>query len=165
MRHVKCYIFAIFLYGVELQTLNEKHMKNLKAFKIWTYRRMLRISLTERVRNEQALRRPNQDNDFFDVVKIRKLQYLGNIMSNNRRLSSLDLIIRGKMEGKRGPGCRRISWKQNLGKWQNLGKTSIELIRLAVNKTKITCWLPTYGDGQALEEDFEVLKYNTNQPQ
>uniref|UniRef100_A0A8D9AT98 Craniofacial development protein 2 n=1 Tax=Cacopsylla melanoneura TaxID=428564 RepID=A0A8D9AT98_9HEMI len=53
MRLIKCYIYSILLYGVESWTLNEKHIKKLEAFEMWTYRRILRISWTERVKNEE----------------------------------------------------------------------------------------------------------------
>ncbi|KAI5720263.1 hypothetical protein M8J77_004231 [Diaphorina citri] len=68
-------------------------------------------------------------------IKIRKLQYLGHIMRKETKYSLLQLIIQGKIDGRRGPGRRRISWLHNLRKWT--GKTSAELFRIAVNKVKL----------------------------
>jgi len=42
-RMLKCYVFAVLLYGVEAWTLNVYCERKLEAFEMWTYRRMLRI--------------------------------------------------------------------------------------------------------------------------
>lgn len=47
----------------------------------------------------------------------------------------LDLIIQGKIQGKRGSGRRRISWLKNLRQW--FGESTTSLFRAAVNKIMI----------------------------
>ncbi|KAI5708046.1 hypothetical protein M8J77_015361 [Diaphorina citri] len=135
VRLLKCYIFSILLYGVESWTLNENTTKKLEAFEMWLYRRILKISWIEHVTNEEVLRRMKKERELMNIIKVRKLQYLGHIMRNDNKYTLLQLIIQGKIEGKRGRGRRRISWLHNLRKWT--GKTSTELFRIAVNKIKL----------------------------
>ncbi|KAI5732349.1 hypothetical protein M8J77_025368 [Diaphorina citri] len=71
----------------------------------------------------------------MNIIEIRKLQYLGHIMRNETKYSLLQLIIQGKIDGRGGPGRRRISWLHNLRKWTE--KTSAELFHIAVNKVKL----------------------------
>ena len=52
---VKCYIWSMALYGAETWTLRAADQKYLESFKIWCRRRMEKISLTDRVRNEEVL--------------------------------------------------------------------------------------------------------------
>jgi hypothetical protein len=48
---VKCYIWSIALYGAETWTLQKVDHKHLKNFEMWCWRRMEKISWTDRVRN------------------------------------------------------------------------------------------------------------------
>ena len=54
---VKCYIWSITLYGAETGTFREVDQKHLESFEMWCWRRMEKISLTDRVRNEEVLLR------------------------------------------------------------------------------------------------------------
>lgn len=132
-RLLKCYVFSVLMYGVEAWTLTDAACKRLEAFELWCYRRMLRISWTHHVTNETVLQRMNKDKEIMRTVKERKLAYFGHIM-RNEKYEILHLTMQGKMDGKRGPGRRRISWLHNLRQWT--GKTSAELFRTAVNKVK-----------------------------
>lgn len=133
-RILKCYIFPIVLYGTEAWTLTDKMCKRITAFEMWTYRRMLRISWIQKITNEEVLRKLNTETELLYTIKKRKLEYLGHIM-RNKKYELLQLIIQGKINGKRGPGRRRDSWLKNLRVW--FGKTSADLFREAVSKIKI----------------------------
>ncbi|CAG9830140.1 unnamed protein product [Diabrotica balteata] len=52
VRLLRCYIFSTLYYGVESWALTEAIEKKLEAFKMWLYRRILRISWTEKIINE-----------------------------------------------------------------------------------------------------------------
>jgi hypothetical protein len=54
---VKCYIWSIALYGAETWTLRAVDQKNPEGFEMWCWRRMKKISWTDRVRNEEVLLR------------------------------------------------------------------------------------------------------------
>jgi hypothetical protein len=54
---VKCYIWSIALCGGEKWTLVKVDQKYLESFDMWCWRRMEKISWTDRVRNEEVLHR------------------------------------------------------------------------------------------------------------
>lgn len=135
IRLLRCYVFTVLLYGVESWTLTEASTKKLEAFEMWCYRRILKISWVDRITNDAVLRRMGKEREIVNNVKKRKLEYLGHVMRNEQRYNLLQLILQGKIFGKRGPGRRRISWLQNLRKWFSL--TTTGLFKAAVNKIRI----------------------------
>jgi hypothetical protein len=50
----KCYIRSVALYGAETWTVRKVDQKHFQSFEIWCWRRMKKISWTDRVRNEQG---------------------------------------------------------------------------------------------------------------
>lgn len=146
-RLLKCYVFSVLLYGVEAWTLTEATTKKLRAFELWLYRRMLRISWTQKITNAEVLNRMNKPAELVNIIKARKLQYLGHIMRNEHRYELLQLILQGKIDSRRGPGRRRISWLANLRSW--FGKSSAELFRIATNKVRIAMMIANLRNGEA----------------
>lgn len=133
-RTLKCYVFSTLLYGLESWTLKQEHINKLQAFEMWCYRRMLRISWTEKRTNVEVLREMGKERELITSIKARKLQYLGHIMRGNK-YELMRVIMQGKIKGKRSIGRRRLSWLRNLREWFRC--SSIELFRAAVDKVKI----------------------------
>uniref|UniRef100_A0A8D9EQ38 Craniofacial development protein 2 n=1 Tax=Cacopsylla melanoneura TaxID=428564 RepID=A0A8D9EQ38_9HEMI len=109
VRLLRCYVFSVLLYGVETWTLTKDTSNRLEAFELWLYRRILKISWTQKVTNVTVLQRMKKTKELLNTVKCRKLQYLGHIMRNPARYELLQLILQGKIDSKREPGRRRIS--------------------------------------------------------
>lgn len=133
LRVLRCYVFSTLLYGVETWTLTETTQRRVEAFEMWCYRRILRIPWTSHTTNIEVLNRMEKQTEVLKTVKQRKASYFGHIMRNDK-YRTLQLIIEGKIEGKRGPGRRRNSWLKNLRQWTNM--TSVELFRAAVDKVR-----------------------------
>jgi hypothetical protein len=146
MRIVRCYVFPVLLYGMEAWTLTNATERRLQAFELWVYRKILKIHWTDRVQNEVVLRRMKKGLELLDNIKTRKLQYFGHIM-RGEKYRLLQLIIQGKIKGRRGPGRRRISWLRNLRQWY--GRSTTSLFRAAVNKVEIALMIANLrrGDG------------------
>ena len=146
MRIVRCYVFPVLLYGCEGWTLTKALEKNLEAFEMWCYRRMLKIPWTDFVRNAEVLDRMGKKVELLYDVKRRQLEYFGHVM-RNEKYRLLQLIIQGKIEGRRGPGRRKTSWLKNLRDWY--GVNSISLFRAAVSKIRIATMIANLrrGDG------------------
>lgn len=106
IRLAKCYVFSILLYGVEAWTLTDLLMKKLEAFEMWVYRRIMRVSWTDRITNEEVLRRLGKQREISFTIKKRKMEYFGHIM-RHEKYRILQLILQGKTDSKRGPGRRR----------------------------------------------------------
>ena len=109
-RLLQCYIWPIVLYGCEAWTIKEDIRKRIEAFEMWTYRRMLSISWTQKVTNAEVLRRVGQNRKLMQTIKTRKVAYLGHVF-RHERYDLLQLIIMGKIAGKRGVGRRKKSWQ------------------------------------------------------
>uniref|UniRef100_A0A8D8Y176 Craniofacial development protein 2 n=3 Tax=Cacopsylla melanoneura TaxID=428564 RepID=A0A8D8Y176_9HEMI len=145
VRLLRCYVFSVLLYGVETWTLTKDTSNRLEAFELWLYRRILKISWTQKVTNVTVLQRMKKTKELLNTVKCRKLQYLGHIMRNPARYELLQLILQGKIDSKREPGRRRISWLANLRTW--FGKSSTQLFRIAVDKVRIAMMVAHIRNG------------------
>ncbi|CAH2233818.1 jg22499 [Pararge aegeria aegeria] len=62
---------------------------------------------TRKVFNEEVLRRVNQRRELLHTIKIRKVAYLGHLLSHEK-YELLQLIMIGKVAGGRGVGRRKI---------------------------------------------------------
>jgi hypothetical protein len=90
---IKCYIWSIALYGAETWTLWKVDQKYLGSFEMWCWRRMEKISWTDRVRNE-VLHRVKEDRKILHRIKRRKANWIGHIL---RRNCLLKHVIEGKI--------------------------------------------------------------------
>jgi hypothetical protein len=93
---VKCYIWSVVLYGAETWTLRKAGQKYLEGFDMWCWRRMEKISWTDRVRNEEVLHRVKEERNTVHTIKRRKANWIGDIL---RRNCLLKQVIEGKLEG------------------------------------------------------------------
>jgi hypothetical protein len=69
---VKCYIWSIALYGAERWTLRKMDQKYLESFEMWCWRRMDKISWTDRVKNEEVLHRVKEERNILLAIKKKK---------------------------------------------------------------------------------------------
>lgn len=145
IRMIRCYVFSVLYYGMEAWTLTEASTRKLEAFEMWLYRRILRIPWVDKVPNAEVLRRMGKEMEVLNTIKCRKLEYLGHIMRHPEKYHLLQLILQGKIQGRRGPGRRRISWLKNLRTW--FGKTTSELFRAAANKIIIAGMVANIRNG------------------
>jgi len=56
-RILNCYVFLVLKYGCESWTLNRSLQKRITAFEHWCYRRMLKVSWKDKVKNTEVLSR------------------------------------------------------------------------------------------------------------
>jgi hypothetical protein len=67
---VKCYNWSIAFYCAETWTLRKTDQKYLVSFKMWCWRRIEKISWTDRVRNE-VLHRVKEERNILHTIKKR----------------------------------------------------------------------------------------------
>ncbi|XP_072386768.1 putative uncharacterized transposon-derived protein F52C9.6 isoform X1 [Diabrotica undecimpunctata] len=131
-RMVKCYIWSILLYGMETWTLKKTSINKLEAFEMWSLRRMMRIPWVDRVRNDDVLKRAGVERELFKLIKKRKIGYLGHIL-RGAKYEIPQLILQGKIEGRRGAGRKQLSWLRNIKEWTGIHNTG-ELCHAAKNR-------------------------------
>jgi len=93
---VKCCIWSRALYGAGTGTLRAVDQKHLESFEMWCWRRMEKISWSDRVRNEEVLLRVNEQRNILDEISKRKANWIGHIL---RRKYLLQAVIEGKIKG------------------------------------------------------------------
>jgi hypothetical protein len=67
-----------------------------KNFEMWCWRRMEKISWTNRVRNEEVLIRVKEQRNILREISERKANWIGHIL---RRNCLLQRVIEGKIKG------------------------------------------------------------------
>jgi hypothetical protein len=85
------------LYGAETWTLRKVNQKYLESFEM-CWRRMEKISWTDRVRNE-VLRSVKEEWSILHIMKRREARWIGHVLSRN---CFLEHVTEGKMKGRRG---------------------------------------------------------------
>ena len=101
-------VFPVVMYGCESWTIKKGECRRIDAFKLWCWRRLLRIPLN---RKEIQPVHPKGDQSwlFFGRMMLKlKLQYFGHLM---QRTDSFEkTLMLGKIEGSRRRGRQRVSW-------------------------------------------------------
>ena len=90
--------------------------RRLEASEMWMYRRMMRISFSQHMSNEEVLRKVEADRNLIKNIRKRQLEFLGHTL---RKDGMENLCITGFVEGKRGRGRQRITFLDSLTKWMN----------------------------------------------
>ena len=71
------------LYGAETWTLRAAVQKYLESCEMWCWRRMEKVSWTDRVRSEEVLQIVREDRNILHTVKRRKANWIGHILLRN----------------------------------------------------------------------------------
>ena len=71
--------------------------KHLESFEMWRWRRMGKISWTDRVRNEEVLLRVEEQRNILREISKRKANRIGHILCRNCLLKR---VIEGKKKGR-----------------------------------------------------------------
>jgi hypothetical protein len=93
---LKCFIWSIALYGAETWTLRAVDQKQLESFEMWCWRRIEKISWTDRVRNEEVLLRVKEQRNILLKISKQQANWIGHIL---RRNCLLQRVTEGKIKG------------------------------------------------------------------
>jgi hypothetical protein len=85
------------LYGAEIWTLKKVEQKYLERFEMWCWRRMEKISWTDRVKNAEVLHRAGKERNIQRTVKSGNANWIGHIL---RRNCVQKHVIEGKIRGR-----------------------------------------------------------------
>ena len=105
---VKAMVSPIVIYGCESWTLKKVERRRIHAFKLWCWRRLLRVPLTSRRSNQSILKEISPEQSLEGLMLKLKLQYFGHMM---QRTDSLEkTLMLGKIEGRRRSVQQRMRW-------------------------------------------------------
>ena len=105
---VKAVVFLVVMYGCESWTVKKAESWRIDAFKLWCWRRLLRVPWTAKRSNQSILKAISLGCSLEGLMLKLKLQYFGHLM---RRADSFEktLMLEG-MRGRRRRGRWRMRW-------------------------------------------------------
>ena len=77
---VKATVFPVVLYGCESWTIKKAECRRIVAFKLWFWRRLLRILWTARRSNQSIVKEISPEYSLEGLMLKLKLQYFGHLM-------------------------------------------------------------------------------------
>ena len=90
-------VFPVVVYGCESWTVKKAERGRIDAFKLWYWRRLLRVPWTARRSNQSVLQEISPEYSLEGLM--RKLQSFGHLMGRADSLEKAQLL--GKIEGRR----------------------------------------------------------------
>ena len=111
------------MYGCESWTIKKTERQRIGAFELWCWRRLLRVSWTERISKQSILKEINPEYSLEGLMLKLKLQYFGHLM---RRTDSLEkTLMPGKIEGRKRRGQQRMRWLDGITGWMDMSLSKL----------------------------------------
>ena len=108
VRLVKAMVFPVVMYGCESWTVKKAEHWRIDAFKLWCWRRLLRVPWTARRSNQSILKEISPGISLEGMMLKLKLQYFGHLMWGVDSLEKT--LILGGIVGRRRRGRQRMRW-------------------------------------------------------
>ena len=108
---VKDMIFLVVMYRCESWTIKRLNAEE-DAFKLWCWRRLLRIPWTARRSSQTSLKQINPEYSLEELMLKLKLQYFGHLMGRTDSLEKT--LMLGMIEGRRRRGQQRMRWLDDI---------------------------------------------------
>ena len=87
---VKAMVFPVVMYGYAIWTVNKSEHQRIDAFKLWCWRRLLRLPWIAKRSNQSILKKINPEHSLEGQMLKPKLQYFGHVM---QRADSLEKTL------------------------------------------------------------------------
>ena len=116
---VKAMVFPVVMYGCESWTIKKAEPQRIDAFKLWCWRRLLRVPRTTRRSNQSILKEASPECSLEGLMLKLKLQYFGHLM---QRADSLEkTLMLGGIGGRRRRGGQRMWWLDGITNSMDVG--------------------------------------------
>ena len=135
---VKAIIFPVLMYGCESWTIKKAEHWRVDAFKLWCWRKLLRVPWTASRSNQLIRKEINHEYSLEGLMLKLKLQYFHYLMGRTGLLEKT--LMLAKVEGKMRMGRQRMRWldsiidsrDMNLNKLQENGGGQMGLARYSL---------------------------------
>ena len=130
---VKAMVFPVVMYGCESWTIKKAECERIDAFKLWCWRKPLRVPWTARKSNQSILKEINPEYSLEGLMLKLKLRYFGHLM---QRTDSLEkTLMLGKIEGITED--EMVGWHHRL-----YGHEFVQAPRVSVGQGSLECCSP-----------------------
>ena len=99
---VKAMVFPVVMYGCESWTIKKAECWRIDTFRLWCWRRLLRVPWTARISNQSILKEISSEYSLEGLMLKLKLQYSGYLMWTTDSFEKI--LMLGKIEGRRRRG-------------------------------------------------------------
>ena len=125
---MKAVVFPVVTYDCESWTVKKAECQRTDAFKLWCWRRLLRVPCTAKRSNQSILREINPECSLDGLMLKPKLQYFGHLMGIDGSLEKS--LMLGKIDGRRRRGHQRMRWLDSITNAVNMNLSkSWEMVR------------------------------------
>ena len=108
------------MYGCESSTIKKAEHQRIDDFKLWCWRRLLRVPWTARRSNQSILKDIIPAYSLEGLMLKTKLQYFDHLMQRSDSLEKT--LMLGKIEGRRGRGRQRMRWLDGITDSMDMSK-------------------------------------------
>ena len=114
----KVKFLPVVTYGCESWTRKKAECQRIDAFKLWCWRRLLKVPWTARRSNQSILGEIKPVYSLEGLMLKLKLQDSGHLIQTADSLEKF--LMLGKIEGRRKRGCQRIRWLDSITNAMNM---------------------------------------------
>ena len=105
---VKAMLFPVVMYECESWTVKKAERWRIDAFKLWCWRRLLRVPWTARRSNQSILKEISPEYSLEGLMLKWKLQYFGHLMQRAGLFEKTMML--GKIDGGKRKRQQRMRW-------------------------------------------------------
>ena len=105
---VKAMVFPVVMYGCESWNIKRAECQRIDAFKLWCWRRLLRVPWTVRISNQSILKKISPEYSLEGLMLKLKLQSFGHLMPRTDSLEKT--LMLGNIESGRRRRWQRMRW-------------------------------------------------------
>ena len=109
---VKAVVFPVVMYGCESWTIKKAECRRTDAFKLWCWRRLLRVPGTARRSNPPILKEISPGCSLEGLMLKLKLQYFGHLMQTADSFEKT--LMLGQFEARRRRGWQGMRWLDSI---------------------------------------------------
>ena len=125
IRIVKAMVFPVLMYGCESWTIKKAECQRIDAFKLWCWRRLLRVPWTARRSTQSILKKISPEYSLEGLMLKLKLQYFGYLIQRADLLENT--LMMGKTEGRKS-GWQRMLWLDSITKSMHMNLSKLQEI-------------------------------------
>ena len=139
-------------------TIKKAPYRRFDTFKLWHWRRLLRVPRTARRLNQSILKEINPEYSLEGLMIKQKLQYFGHLI---QRANSLEMILMlGKIEGRRRDNRGQDGWMASPTQWTWVWANSGRWWRTGKPATLQSMGLQRVRHDLATEQQIPYIKLN-----